>query len=77
MKTIVISQLPHLCIKPRQHKKPVGLRYITSGSGSSLQQLSVYLSICLKSMLHSAKNRSIYDNKFRVYNEPILDFLSY
>ena len=80
MKTIVISQLPYLYITPKQHKKPVGLRYITSGSGSSLQQLSVYLSICLKSMLHSAKNRSIYDNKFHVRNdyfdnnEPILDF---
>ena len=55
------------------------------GIGSSLQQLSVYLSICIKSMLHSAKNKSIYDNKLHVRNdyfvidsnEPILDFLSY
>ena len=57
------SRLPYFYITPKQHKKPVGLRYVTSGSGSNLQQLSVYLSICLKSMLHSAKNRSIYDNK--------------
>ena len=77
-------KLPYLYITPKQHKKPVGLRYITSGSSCSLQQLSVYLGICLKSMLHSAKNRSIYDNKFHVRNdyyvidsnEPILDFLN-
>ena len=60
------SKLPYLYITPKQHKKPVGVRYITSGSGSSLQQLSVYLIICIKSMLHSAKNKSIYDNKFHV-----------
>ena len=50
---------------------PVGVRSITSGTGrgSSLQQLSVYLSICIKSMLHSAKNRSIYDNQFHVRND--------
>ena len=41
------SRLPYLYITPEQHKKPVGLIYITSGSGRSLQQLSVYLSICL------------------------------
>ena len=76
------SKLPYLYITPKQHKKPVGVRYITSGSGSSLQQLSVYLRICIKSMLRSAKNKAIYDNKFHVRNdyfvidnnEPILDF---
>ena len=46
------SQLPYLYITPKQHKKPVALiYYITSGSVKSLQQLCVYLSVCLKSML--------------------------
>ena len=78
------NNLPILYITPKQHKTPVGLRYITAGSSCSLQQLSTYLSICLKSMLHSAKNRSIYDNKFHVRNdyfvidnnEPVLNFIN-
>ena len=77
-------KLPYLYITPKQHKNPIGLRYITSGSGCSLQQLSVYLSICLKSMLHSAKNRSLYDNKFHIRNDyfviddrdPVLEFIN-
>ena len=40
------SKLPYLYITPKQHKKPVGVRYITSGSGSSLQQLAFVLNLC-------------------------------
>ena len=76
-------KLPSIYITPKQHKSPVGFRVITSGNRCSLQQLSVYLSICLKSMLHSAKNKSLYDNKFTARNdfyvidsnENVLDFL--
>ena len=77
-------KLPYLYITPKQHKSPVGFRFITSGAACSLQQLSKYVGICLKSLLHSAKNRSLYDNKFHPRNdfyvidnhEPVLDFLN-
>ena len=76
--------LPYLYITPKQHKSPIGFRYITSGAACSLQQLSKYIGICLKSLLHSAKNKSIYDNKFHIRNdyyvidnnEPVLDFIN-
>ena len=76
-------KLPYIYITPKQHKSPVGFRVITSGNSCSLQQLSIYMAICLKSMLHSAKNRSNYDNKFSCRNdffiidsnEKVLDFL--
>ena len=76
-------KLPYIYITPKQHKSPVGFRVITSGSSCSLQQLSIYLGICLKSMLHSAKNKSLYDHKFHNRNdfytidsnEKVLDFL--
>ena len=76
-------KLPYIYITPKQHKSPVGFRVITSGNSCSLQQLSIYVGICLKSMLHSAKNRSLYDNKFHARNdffiidsnEKVLDFL--
>ena len=61
--------LPYLYITPKQHKSPIGFRYITSGAACSLQQLSKYIGICLKSLLHSAKNKSIYDNKFHIRND--------
>ena len=49
-----------------------------------MQQLSKYIGICLKSLLHSAKNKSIYDNKFHIRNDyyvidnnkPVLDFIN-
>ena len=41
---------------------------ITSGNNCSLQQLSKYIGVCLKSMLHSEKNKCLYDNKFRDCN---------
>ena len=76
-------KLPYIYITPKQHKTPIGFRVITSGSSCSLQQLSIYLGICLKSMLHSAKNKSVYDHKFHSRNdfyiidsnEKVLDFL--
>ena len=76
-------KLPYIYINPKQHKSPVGFRVITSGTSSSIQQLSIYLGICLKSMLHSAKNKSLYDHKFynrNVFyiidsNEKVLDFV--
>ena len=76
--------LPYLYITPKQHKSSIGFRYITSGAACSLQQLSKYIGICLKSLLHSAKNKSIYDNKFHIRNdyyvidnnEPVLDFIN-
>ena len=76
-------KLPYIYITPKQHKSPVGFRVITAGNSSSLQQLSKYLGVCLKSMLHSAKNRSLYDNKFHARNdfyiidsnENVLDFM--
>ena len=71
-------------ITPKQHKSPVGFRFITSGAACSLQQLSKYVGICLQSLLHSAKNRSLYDNKFHSRNvfyvidnnEPVIDFIT-
>ena len=76
-------KLPYLYITPKQHKSPVGFRFITSGAACSLQQLSKYVGVCLKSLLHSAKNRSLYDNKFHSRNdfyvidnnEPVIDFI--
>ena len=76
-------KLPYIYITPKQHKSPVGFRFITSGNSCSLQQLSFYLGVCLKSMLHSAKNKSLYDHKFHCRNdfyvidsnEKVLDFL--
>ena len=50
--------LPFLYCTVKQHKNPIGFRYITAGYNSSLKQLSVLVGICLKSMLHSAKNYS-------------------
>ena len=77
-------KLPFLYITPKQHKSPVSFRFITSGAACSLQQLSKYVGVCLKSLLHSAKNRSLYDNKFHPRNdyyvidnnEPVLDFIN-
>ena len=77
------KKLPFLYITPKQHKSPIGFRFITSGNACTLQQLSVYLGICLKSMLHSAQNKSKYDHKFHNRNDffiidsnqPILDFI--
>ena len=71
-------------ITPKQHKSPVGFRFITSGAACSLQQLSKYVGIFLKSLLHlSAENRSLYDDKFHSRNdffvidnnEPVIDFI--
>ena len=78
------SKLPTLYITPKQHKNPIGFRFITAGYNCSLQQLSKQLSICLKSMLHSAKNHSQYQNKFHTRNDfyiidnnvPVLDFIA-
>ena len=77
-------QLPYLYITPKQHKTPIGFRYITSGASCTLQQLSKLIGVTLKSMLHSAKNRSLYDNKFFQRNdyyvidsnEPIINFIN-
>ena len=77
------NKLPFLYITPKQHKNPTGFRFITAGNACTLQQLSVYLGICLKSMLHSAHNKSKYDHKFHnrndffviESNQPILDFI--
>ena len=46
--------------------------------------LNTLVYLCLKSLLHSAKNKSIYDNKFHIRNdyyvidnnEPVLDFIN-
>ena len=78
------SKLPILYITPKQHKSPIGFRFITSGYNCSLQQLSKQLSICLKSMLHSAKNYSKYHNKFHNRNDfyiiddhtPVINFIA-
>ena len=77
------EKLPSLYITPKQHKNPIGFRFITSGNNCSLQPLSVLLGICLKSMLHSAQNKSKYDHKFHNRNDyfvidshdPILQFI--
>ena len=77
-------KLPYLYITPKQHKSPIGFRFITSGAACSLQQLSKHVGICLKSLLHSTKNKSLYDNKFHSRNdfyvidnnEPVLDFIN-
>ena len=58
------KNLPFLYCTVKQHKNPIGFRYITAGYNSSLKQLSVLVGICLKSMLHSAKNYSKYRNRF-------------
>ena len=63
------KKLPTLYITPKQHKTPIGFRYITAGSSCSLQQLSTKLGFCLKSMLKSAKNKSAYDNRFYNRND--------
>ena len=76
-------KLPYLYITPKQHKSPVGFRFITSGAACSLQQLSKYVGIFLKSLLHSAENKSLYDDKFHSRsdffvidnNEPVIDFI--
>ena len=76
--------LPSMYITPKQHKSPISSRFITSGNACSLQQLSIYLGICLKSMLFSAKNHSVYHNKFYPRNdyyvidsnEPVLEFIN-
>ena len=78
------EKLPYIYVTPKQHKTPTGFRVITSGSMCTLQQLSKYLSVCLKSMLHSAKNKSHYDHRFHNRNdfyivdnnEPVLDFIN-
>ena len=54
--------LPFIYCTPKQHKNPLGFRCITAGHNSSSKQLSVLVGICLKSMLHSAKNFSRYKN---------------
>ena len=61
----------------------MGFRFITSGAACSLQQLSKYVGICPQFLLHSAKNRSLYDNKFHSRNdfyvidnnETVIDFI--
>ena len=61
----------------------MGFRFITSGAACSLQQLSKYVGICLKSLLHSAENKSLYDDKLHSRNdffvidnnEPVIDFI--
>jgi hypothetical protein len=63
------EHLPFIYCTPKQHKKPLGFRFITAGYNSSLKQLSVLLGICLKSMLHSAKNCSRYKNRFHQRND--------
>ena len=62
------KKLLSLYCTPKQHKNPVGFRMITSGNNCSLQQLSKYIGVCLKSILHSEKNKCLYDNKFRDCN---------
>ena len=62
-------KLPTLYATPKQHKSPIGFRYITAGTACSLQQLSTYLGVCLKSCLHSALNTSFCDNKFHQRND--------
>ena len=77
------KELPYIYCTPKQHKSPIGFRYITAGFNSSLQQLSVLVGICLKSMLHSAKNYSKYKNHYHHRNdfyvidghEEVLEFL--
>ncbi len=49
------EHVPFIYCTPKQHKTPLGFRYITAGYNSSLKQLSTLVGICLKSMLHSAK----------------------
>ena len=63
------KNLPFLYCTVKQHKNPIGFRYITAGYNSSLKQLSVLVGICLKSMLHSAKNYSKYRNRFHNRND--------
>ena len=78
------EHLPFIYCTPKQHKNPLGFRYITAGYNSSLKQLSVLVGICLKSMLHSAKNFSRYKNRFHFRNDffvvdghdEVLDFLN-
>ena len=63
----IIYSIIYYVIDQNIIKSQPELDIITSGSGRSLQQLSVYLvRICFKFMLHSAENRSIYGNKFQV-----------
>lgn len=78
------ERLPYLYCTPKQHKDPIGFGFITAGYHCTLQQLSVHLGICLKSMLHSAKNYSKYHNRFHNRNdyfvidghEEVLDFIT-
>ena len=78
------EHLPFIYCTTKQHKTPLGFRYITAGYNSSLKQLSVLVGICLKSMLHSAKNYSRYQNRFHRRNnfyvvdghDEVLEFLN-
>ena len=63
------KHLPFIYCTTKQHKNPIGFRYITAGYNSSLKQLSELIGICLKSMLHSAKNFSKYKNRFHKRND--------
>lgn len=63
------EKLPYLYCTPKQHKNPIGFRFITAGNKCSLEQLSIKIGVCLKSMLKVAKNYSKYKNRFHNRND--------
>jgi hypothetical protein len=78
------KKIPYLYGTAKQHKTPLAFRFITAGNSCSLEQLSINVGICLKSMLKMAKNHSHYVNRFHNRNDyfvidghdEILDFIS-
>ena len=54
------EKLPYLYASIKMHKNPKGFRFITAGRDTILQNLSVYVSKCLKRMLQTANSSKHY-----------------
>ena len=56
--------LPHIYWLPKQHKKPVGSRFVVSGRKCSVKTLSKDISKALRTVQKSIKFKCNYDHKF-------------
>ena len=59
------KRFPFLYATPKQHKTPIGIRYISSCTRTVMSELSIYMGTALKTLLKTEKNTSLYNNKFK------------
>ena len=61
------ESLPYLYLTPKNHKSPIGTRFITCSTNTTHSNLSKSVGIALKTILKTEKNHSTYTNKFKKY----------